>query len=173
MVIVAGAEMDILPEAIGIASYHEQRFAVRFQSDHAIDNVRARFFQLTSPANIGGLVEAGAQFHHSSDLLAVIGGLDQRLNYGRTTAGAIERNLERQNLRIGGGTLDEADNGIETFVRMMQQNVLFAHDLENVRLRWQGRIGCGLERPILQLGESVVRYQWHEMRHRKRAIELV
>ncbi len=38
-----------------------------------------------------------------------------------------------------------------------------------------GRAGsrCGLERPIFQLGESVVRHQWHEMRHRKRAIELV
>src|SRR5205823_7676829 len=82
-------------------------------------------------------------------------------------------NLERQNLRIGSCTLNKADNGIETFVRMMQQNVLFAHDLENVGLRRQGRIGCGLERPILQLRESVVRHQWHEMRHRKRAIELV
>src|SRR5947207_15906640 len=56
---------------------------------------------------------------------------------------------------------------------MMQQNVLFAHDLENVGLRRQGRIGCGLERPMLQLGESVVRHQWHEMRYRKRAIGLV
>ena len=56
---------------------------------------------------------------------------------------------------------------------MMQQNILFAHDLEDVGLRRQGRIGCGLERPIFQLGESVVRHQWHEMRHRKRAIELV
>src|SRR5205823_6421153 len=173
MVIIAGAEMDILPEAIGIASYHEQRFAVRFQSDHAIDNVRARFFQLTSPANISGLIKAGAQFDQSGDLFAIIGSLDQRLDYGRITAGAIERNLDRQNLRIGGGTLDKADNGIETFVRMMQQNILFAHDLENVGLRRQGRIGCGLERPIFQLGEGVVRHQWHEMSHRERAIELV
>src|SRR5437868_8191623 len=77
MVIVAGAEMDILPEAIGIASYHEQRFAVRFQSDHAIDNVRACFFQLTSPANIGSFIKARAQFDQSGDLLAVVG-LDQR-----------------------------------------------------------------------------------------------
>src|ERR1700704_4368526 len=112
MVIIAGAEMDILPKAIGIASYHEQRLAVRFQSDHAIDDVRARFLELTSPANVGSLIEARAQFHQSGDLLAIIGGLDQRLNYGRITAGAIERNLERQHLRIGGRTLDKADNGI-------------------------------------------------------------
>src|SRR4029077_14993955 len=173
MVIIAGAQVDILPEAIGIASYHEQSFAVRFQSDHAIDDVGPGFLELPGPANIGSLVEAGAQFHQSGDLLAVVGGLDQRLDYGRTTAGAIERNLDRQNLRIGCGTLDKADNGIETFVGMMQQNILLAHDLENVGLRRQGRIGCGLERPIFQLGESVVRHQWHEMRHRKRAIELV
>ena len=55
----------------------------------------------------------------------------------------------------------------------MQQDILFAHDLEDVGLRRQGRIGCGLERPIFQLGEGVVRHQWHEMRHRERAIELV
>src|SRR5206468_2841745 len=125
MVIIAGAEMDILPEAIGIASYYEQRFAVRFQSDHAIDDVGPGFLELPGPANIGGFIEPRAQFHQSGDLLAVVGGLDQRLDDGRITAGAIERNLERQNLRIGSCTLDKANNGIETFVRMMQQNVLF------------------------------------------------
>src|SRR6266480_1313253 len=114
MVIIARAEMDILPEAIGIASYHQQRFAVRFQPHHAIDDMGARFLELSGPANIGGLIEARAQFHQSGDLLAVVGGLDQRLNYGRITAGAIERNLERQNLRIGSCTLDKADNGIES-----------------------------------------------------------
>jgi hypothetical protein len=45
--------MDILPEAIGIPSYHEQRFAVRFQSDHAIDDVGPGFLELPGPANIG------------------------------------------------------------------------------------------------------------------------
>ena len=93
--------------------------------------------------NIGGLVEAGAQFHQSGDLLAVVGGLDQRLDDGRITAGAIERNLDREHLRIGRGALDQFDNRIETFVGMMQQNILFAHDLENVGLRRQGRIGAG------------------------------
>src|SRR6266436_9824313 len=107
MVIIAGAKMDILPEAIGIASYHEQRLAVRFQPHHAVDDMGARFLKLSGPANIGGLVEARAQLDQSGDLLAVVGGLDQRLDYGRITAGAIERNLERQNLRIGGGTLDK------------------------------------------------------------------
>src|SRR5437588_4458789 len=173
MVIIAGAERDILPEAIGIASYYEQRFAVRFQPHHAIDDVGPGFLELPGPANIGGLIKPGAYFHQSGDLLAVVSGLDQRLNYGRITAGAIERNLDRQNQRIGGGTLDKPDNGIETFVRMMQQNILFAHDLENVALRRQGRTCCGMERPIFQLGEGVVRHQWHEVRHRKRAIELV
>src|SRR6476646_12042971 len=110
MVIISGAEMDILPEAIGIASYHEQRFAVRFQPHHAIDDVGPGFLELPGPANIGSLVEAGAQFHQSGDLLAVVGGLDQRLDYGRTTAGAIERNLAREPLRVGCGTLDKPDN---------------------------------------------------------------
>src|SRR6478672_12609582 len=106
MVIIAGAEMDISPKVIGIASYHEQSFAVRFQSDYAVDDVSPGFLELPGPANIGGLVEAGAQFHQSGDLLAVIGGFDQRLDYGRTTAGAIQRNLDRKHLRIGSGTLD-------------------------------------------------------------------
>src|SRR5437868_679545 len=165
--------MDILPEAIGIASYHEQRFAVRFQSDHAIDNMRACFLQLTGPANIGGLIKARAQFDQGGDLLAIVGGLDQRLDYGRIAARSVKRNLDREHLRIGGGALDKADNGIETFVGMMQQNILFAHDLENVGLRRQGRIGCGLKGPVFQFRESIVRHQWHEMRHREGAIELV
>src|SRR5436305_13637704 len=119
MMIIAGAKVDILPEAIGIAPYHEQRFAVRFQSHHAIDDMRARFLELPGPANIGGLIEAGAQFDQSGDLLAIIGSLDQSLNDRRITAGAIERDFDRQHLRIGCGTLEKPDKRIETLVGMM------------------------------------------------------
>ena len=106
--IIAGAEMDILPEAIGIAPDDEQRFAVRFQSDHAVDDMGARFLESPRPLNIGRFIEARAQFHQRGDLLAGVGGVDQRLNDRRITARAIKRDLDRQHLRIVGGALDQA-----------------------------------------------------------------
>ena len=121
---------------------------MRFQSHNAIDDVCARFLQLAGPANIGGFIKARAQFDQGGDLLAIVGGLDQGLDYGRITARPVKCNLDGEHLRIGCRALDKADNGVETFVGMMQQNILFAHDLENVGLRRQGRIGCGLKGPV-------------------------
>jgi len=37
--------MTLMPKSIGIAPDDEQRFAVRLQPDHTIDNVGARFFE--------------------------------------------------------------------------------------------------------------------------------
>ena len=61
-VIIAGAEMHIMPEPIGIAADDEQRLAMCLQTDHAINDMRARFLQTARPLNIGRLVKARAQF---------------------------------------------------------------------------------------------------------------
>ena len=60
-VVIAGAEMHIMPEPIGIAADDEQRFAMRLQTDHAINDMRARFLEAPRPLNVGRLVEARPQ----------------------------------------------------------------------------------------------------------------
>ena len=94
--------------------------------------MRARFFQPACPLNIGRFIEARTQLDQSRDLLARVGRVDQGLHDGGIAARAIKGNLDRQHLRILCGLFDQFDDRIEAFVRMMQEHILFAHDLENL-----------------------------------------
>ena len=98
--IIACPEMDIMPESIGIAPDDKQRFAVRFQPDHAIDDVGAGFFESPRPLDIRRLIEARAQFHDRGDLFSCLGRINQRLNDGRIAARTVKRDLDREHLRI-------------------------------------------------------------------------
>ena len=94
-VIIACAEMDIMPKSIGIAPDDEQCFAVRLQPNHTIDDVGAGFFQPPRPLDIRRFIKSRAKFDNCGDLFACVRRVDQRLNDGRIAAGAIERNLDR------------------------------------------------------------------------------
>ena len=98
--IIAGAEMHIMPEPIGIAPDDEERFAMRLQTDHAVNDMRARFLQPARPLNVGRFVEARAQFDQRGHLFAGVGRVDQRLDDRRIAAGAVKRDLDCENLRI-------------------------------------------------------------------------
>ena len=78
--VIAGAEVDVLPEPVSVAADDEERFAMRLQTDHAIDDVRAGFFELAGPLNVGGFVETRAQLDERGDLLAGARGVDQRFH---------------------------------------------------------------------------------------------
>ena len=113
------------------------------------------------------------KFDQRRDLFARVGGVDQRLDDRRIAAGAIERHLDCEHLRILRGVLDQFNDRIETFVWMMQEHVLFAHHLEEICLRRQRWIARRLEDAILQFRESIIRHQRREVRHRNRAVEFV
>ena len=66
-----------MAEPIVIAAHDEERLAMRLQTDHAVDDMRARFFQAPRPLDIGRFVETRPQFDQSSHLFAGIRGLDQ------------------------------------------------------------------------------------------------
>src|SRR3546814_4475754 len=72
----------------------------------------------------------------SSDLrghrLARLGRLDQRANDGRLIAGAIERLLDRDHVGIGGGLTEKGQDDVETFIGMMDDDVLAADRREAV-----------------------------------------
>ena len=113
------------------------------------------------------------KFDHRGDLFAGRGRVNQRFDYRRIAAGAIKRDLDRQDLRIFRGRFDQLDNRIETFVGMMEQDILLAHHFEDIGMWRQGRIARRLEEAILQFGEGVVRDQRHQMRHRERPVQPV
>ena len=141
--IISGAKMNVTPDLVGIAPNNEHRFAMRFQSDHAVNDVRARFLEPPSPLNVGRFIKARAQFHDRDHLFAGRGGVDQRLNNRRIATRPVQRDLERKDLRIARGFFDKIDNRFEAVVRMMQEHVLTPHHFEHVRVRRERRIASG------------------------------
>ena len=65
-------------------------------------------FQLLGPADVGSFVETRRNLHQHGDLFTAPGSVHQRLDDGGLTAGAIDRELERQHLGVDRRTLDEA-----------------------------------------------------------------
>ena len=78
--IISGGEMHILPEPIAIPADDQQSFAMRLQTDDAVDDVRSRFLETLGPLNVRRLVKARAQLDQRRDLFAGICGLDEGLD---------------------------------------------------------------------------------------------
>src|SRR6266513_3166368 len=163
--LIAGAQMNVMTKAVGVASHNEQRFAMRIQADYAVNDMRAGFLELACPVNIGSFIKPDAQLDQSSDLLPCRRCVHQGLDNRRLTAGTIKSNLDREHLRILRSLFDQLDSWIETFVGMMQKHVPPAHDFKNIHMLGKRRITRGLEWPVPQICERIVRYQRHEMRH--------
>ena len=83
------------------------------QSHEAVDDMGAGFLEHARPMDIVGLVETGLQLHEGDHLLAVLRGVDERLDDGGVAAGAVERHLDGQHQRVGRGSLDELDDTVE------------------------------------------------------------
>ena len=151
-VVVAGADVAVATDAVGLLPHDEQDLRVRLQADEPVDDVRARLLQHAGPFDVRLLVEARFQLDERDDLLARVGGLHERLHdAGFVAAGAVHRLLDREHRGIARGLLDERlDRGAERVVRVVQQHVAVAHRPEDVGLVARER-GRRLRRELLVL----------------------
>ena len=102
-VVVAGADVAVAAQAVGLLAHDEQQLAVRLEADHAVDDVDAGALKLAGPGDIGLLIEAGLDLHDGDDLLAGLGGLDEGVHDRGVAGGAVEGLLDGQDLGVGGG----------------------------------------------------------------------
>ncbi len=121
--IIAGPQVHVTPELVGVAPNDQQCLAVRFQADDAVNDVGACFLEPPRPLNIGRFIETRAQFYNCRDLLAGIGRVNQRLDDRRVTAGTIKRDLHGKHLRIARRLFDKVDNRLKTVVGMMEEHI--------------------------------------------------
>jgi hypothetical protein len=116
--------------------------------------VDAGLLHLAGPSNVIGLVEAGFQLNKDRYLLFVAGGGNEGVEEWGIPTGPIEGHLDREDLRINGSLFEKRDDGLETFVGMMQENVVLADRLKTasggLKRGWEGR---GEER-IVEVGEA-------------------
>ena len=116
---------------------------MRLQADHAVDDVRAGLLQMLRPLDVVRLVEARLDFDDGGDLLAVDRRLAQRRDDGRVAARAVQRDLDREHLRIARGALHQFDDRLEAVVGVMQEHVALAQRLEDVRRRGRPSLKIG------------------------------
>ena len=137
--VITGAEMHIRneprrPLRVALAPQEERELGVRFQSEHAVDHLRAGVLELLRPVDIGFFVEARHQLDDDGHFLATRGGLHERLHQRRIDAGAIDSLLDRDNIGIVRRAANELDDRLERLIRVVQQDVVLAHRREDVRL---------------------------------------
>ena len=68
-VVVAGGKMKIAAQVVAFTANDQTDFAMRLDSDEAVDNLHACLFQMARPRDVFSLVESGLQFDDRRHLL--------------------------------------------------------------------------------------------------------
>ncbi len=133
-VVVAGADVAVTADAVRLLAHDQQDLGVGLEADEAVHHVRARLFQHSGSLDVGLLVEARLELYERDDLLAGLRRLGERRDDARlVAAGAVQRLLDREDVRITGRLVDERlDRVGKRVVRVVDEHVLVAHGPEHV-----------------------------------------
>ena len=172
-IVVAGGEMAVAPDAVGLLPHDEARLAVGLEARAAVDDVSPDFLERAGPADVRLLVEARLQLHEDGDLLAVLDGRAQRVRDGRGWAHAIERHLDGEHLGIDGGLAHEAGDRVEGVVGVMHENVPRPDGAPDVGRALERGDRMRRQRPVLEPGDVDGRVELEQIRERREAIALV
>ena len=124
--VVAGPEVAVGLEAIGLLPDDQRHLGVGLQRDEAVDHLHARALEVACPADVALLVEPGLELHQCRYRLAGVGSLDQGRHDRAILAGAVERLLDRHHVRVARRLLDELHHHLEALVRMVDDEILVA-----------------------------------------------
>ena len=97
-------------------------------------------------------VEPRLELDQRRDLLAVLGGVDERAHHRRVAGRAVQRLLDREHVGVGGRLLHELHDRVERLVRVVQQQIAFTNRREHVGLPDQPLGKRRRERRIVQIG---------------------
>ena len=151
VVVVAGGQVHIAAQAVGLLAHNERDFAVGFQLGHAVEYVAPRLFQRLAPVDIVFLVEAGAHLHQHRHLLALLPGANQRRHDGRLAADAVQGLLDGHHVGVVRRFADEAHHGIEAVVGVIEQNIAAPDDPEDGAILVEALVNAGGEGGKAQL----------------------
>ena len=161
-VVVAGGEVHVAADSLGLAADDQRRLAVGLEPDHPVDHVHAGLLQRAGPHDVVLLVEPGLELHQRGDLLAVLGRAFESPDDRASAAGAVERLLDRQHLGVLGGPLDEVHHRAERLEGMVDQDVLGADQVEHVGGGGKRRRHDRHQGLVLQIAEPLHPGERHE-----------
>jgi hypothetical protein len=129
-VIIARSQVQVGEEVIFFPAYDKEDFAVCFESHEAIDDVNSCLLHFSGPRDVVGFIEASFQFDKNRNLFFVVGGGNEGVEDGGITARSVKGHFDGEDLRVGGGLFQEGDDRLETFVGVVQEDVVLADGLE-------------------------------------------
>src|ERR1700730_1126731 len=144
--VIPGPQMQITPDTILFLANDQREFGVRFQTNDSIHNMDPGFLKRTSPLDVGRFIEPRLEFNHYGYLLAALGCFCQGSYNLRVTAGTIQSLLDGQYVRVLRRLLDEIQNALKAFVRMVYKNGPTPNLGEDVFLIFGSRNDCRNER---------------------------
>src|SRR5271165_1437241 len=118
--------------------------------------MHAGFLQSTSPLYIGCFVKPRFQLNDNRDLLAPLSSFAKRSDDRRIATRSIQRLLDRENVGVLRGLLDEIENRLKALVRMMQKHWPAPDIREDIVMVGQARRKRRGKRSKLQIGTIVV-----------------
>ena len=99
-VVVAGTDVHVAADAVGLAPDDERDLGVRLESRQPVGDVHAGIFQRARPGDVVALVAARLELDEHRDLLAALRGVDQRA-HDRGVAGCpVQRELDREDVGV-------------------------------------------------------------------------
>src|SRR5438105_15860101 len=117
--VISGPQMEITSDTILLLANDQREFGVRLQTADSIHDMDPGFLQRTSPLDVGRFIEPCLEFNHYGYLLAAVGCFRQGSYDLRVTAGAIQSLLDREYIRVFCCLLDEIQNALKAFIRMV------------------------------------------------------
>ena len=131
-VVVAGTDMTVPTDAVGLVADDQAHLGVDLVSDDAVGDVHACLLESPRRLDVRPLVEARLQFDEHRDLFAFLGRVDQRLDDRAVAGGAIDRDLDREHAWVVGGLADEVHHRPgERRVGVMHEHVTVSQDRED------------------------------------------
>src|SRR5262245_390971 len=114
--------MHVSTEAPALTPDDEKTLRMRLEAEKAVHDVNAALLERTRPDDVRLFVEARLELDDRCDLFSELGGASERLHDLRVAACAVERLLDREDIRIVGSSRQELDDWIEGLVRMMEKD---------------------------------------------------
>ena len=174
-IVISRAQVRVTPYgAIGFLAYRQAQLAVRLQPHQPVEDLHSGVFQLASPSNVAGLIEARLHLDDDRDFLRRRR-LHQRLHNRRVVVRPVQCLLDAQYRWVGRRRLNETDHAVVAVKGMVQQHVALAQSLPDIfralgqrplpRLEW-------LELQVRPIHRAVQEHQPAQVHRPRRAIHL-
>ena len=123
--------MAVKANPVFFHSFDQQNLAVHLQARDTKYHIDTALGQTLGPVDIGGLIKPRSQLYYRQYTLAVLHGIDQRIDHPRIPRNSVQTYFDTGHLGIKRRRLQQIDDVIERVVRVIEEYVPLANAVEH------------------------------------------